>query len=139
MASPSEFVPVGPADDIRARNAALFDFVAALLLAMLAFPFPVMRALLPVPVFVASILVTVVVAHVLYLSVFSLAWGRTPAMYLLDLGLSEGRLSFSRAFVWASASSLAFWPQMVGLPSGDPGLGLATRLSGVKVVATRGR
>lgn len=139
MANPADFVPVGPADSARARNSAVFDFVAAFLLAVLAFPFPVMRALLPLPVFVASILATVVVAHVLYLSLFALAWGRTPAMYLLDLGLSERRLPFSRAFVWASASSLGFWPQVFGLSSGDPALGLATRLTGVKVVATRGR
>lgn len=135
MSSPSDFSPLGPAEPKRARNAAVFDFFVAFLVAVLAYPFPVMRSLLALPVFVASILATIVVGHVLYLTLFAMAWGRTPAMYLLDLGLSDGRLGGRRALVWAATTSLSFWPLVFGGTSGDPGTGLAARLSGVSVVS----
>ncbi len=137
MAGPSEFTPVGPADRRRVRNSAISDFAVAFLLAVLAFPFPVVRQLLPIPVFVASIVGTVVVTHVLYLSVFAMAWGRTPTMFLLELGLSEKRLGVAHAFVWAATSSLGFWPLLLGFAAGDPETGLAARISDVRVVATR--
>lgn len=139
MTSPLDFEPAGPADPARSRSAAIIDFSGALLLAVLAFPFPIARAILPLPVFVAAILATIVVTHVLYLTLFALAWRRTPGMYLLELGLAGKTPAFRDAFVWAACSSLAFWPLVFRSETGHPSRGLPARLSGLETVASRSR
>lgn len=137
MTSPLDFEPGGPAEPARSRLAAVVDFAGAFLLAVLAFPFPVARATLPLPVFVAAILATIVVTHVLYLTFFVLAWRRTPGMYLLELGLAGKTPRLADAFVWAASSSLAFWPQVFRSRAGHPSQGLPARLSGLETVASK--
>ncbi len=129
----------GPlADPARARIAALIDFGAGLVAAVIAFPFPFARAALPLPVFVVSIVVSIVVVHELYLALTLMFLGRTPGMYLLDLG-PDPRPRLGAAVSWAVGASLAFWPTVFGVrPAFDPATGLPARLSGVQTRSTRG-
>lgn len=136
MTSLAAFEVTGAADPGRYRLSAIVDFVAAALLAILAFPFPILRAVLPLPVFVASILLSVVVAHFLYLTATVMLWGRTPAMYLFDMGLSSGRASVLRAGRWAFGATLDFWPIVLSPRSREPRGRLAARMSGVELGST---
>ena len=133
MAAIGHFETTGPAQPARYRSAVLLDFVCALLLAMLAYPFPIMRATLPLPVFVMTILASIVVVHVLYEAVVVTIWGRSPAMYLLDLGVEGGRPGVGAAMAWGAGVALAFWPTVFKSRLGDPENGLAARLSGLVV------
>lgn len=129
----------GPlADPAKARIAALIDFGAGLVAAVIAFPFPFARAALPVPVFVVSILLSIVVVHELYCALALTFLGRTPGMYLLDLG-PDPRPRLGAAVAWALGASIAFWPTVFGVRSVfDPATGLSARLSGVQTRSTRG-
>lgn len=128
----------GPADPGRYRIASIIDFAASVVLAMLAFPFPIVRASVAPPVFVALILVAIVVVHVLYLSVTVSVWGRTPGMYLLELGMTSGRTSPARALAWGFGAVLEFVPRAVGIPVGGAVGGLASRISGLEPGSTAG-
>lgn len=131
-----DFVTAGPAAAGRVRSAALVDGAAAFLLAVLAFPFPIARALLPLPVFVASIIGVIAVVHVAYVAITLMLWGRTPGMYLLDLGVSDARPAFPDAVRFAAGASCAFWPTVLRVETAfDAEDGWPARFSGLSVLA----
>lgn len=138
MSSLGRFEVSGSADPKRYRTATGVDFVAATMIAMIAFPFPILRAMLAVPVFVASILLAIVVVHFAYVAAALMLWGRTPAMYLLDLGLRGGRPSISGAGLWALGALLDFWPTVLGVRSSESYERLADRISGLALGSTAG-
>jgi len=70
------------------RKRAALDSVATLVLTMLVWPFPIARALLPISVNVALVLVAWVLMGVAYSLVCGLVWHRTAAMYLLGFTLA---------------------------------------------------
>lgn len=133
-----EFQFVGSADKSRARTASLIDFAAAFVAAVIAFPFPFARAALPVPIFVGSILLSIVVVHVLYCWLTLGLLGRTPGMFLLDLGPGPKRPGLAAALVWALGSSIAFWPTALGFRGAyDPETGPAARMSRIRIGSTK--
>jgi len=133
-----EFVVSGPADPSRVRIAALLDFGAAFVVAVIAFPFPFARATLPLPVFVASILATIVVMHAAYCGLTLRVFGRTPGMFLLDLGPQLGRPTLGRATLWGIGESAAFWPTVFGAArTFDPETGTPARMSGIEIGSTK--
>ncbi len=137
-----EFDVVGPAEPSRARVAALIDFGAGVIAAVIAFPFPFARATLPLLVFVASILLSIVVVHVAYVALTLRIFGRTPGMFLLDLGPQSGpdqsRPSLARSLAWALGASIAFWPTVFMVASAyDPRGGTAARMSGIEIRSTK--
>jgi hypothetical protein len=69
------------------RRSALIDSGVALILAMLAWPFPLARMLLPVPVNVASLLLFWQVVQACYCALTAGVWGRTGGMLLQGLAL----------------------------------------------------
>ncbi|MCG2807575.1 MAG: hypothetical protein L6413_04805 [Coriobacteriia bacterium] len=133
-----EFQFVGPAEPPRARTASLIDFAAAFVAAVIAFPFPFARAVLPVPIFVDSILLSIIVVHVLYCWLTLGLLGRTPGMFLLDLGPGPKRPGLAAALLWALGSSLAFWPTVLGVRGAyDPETGPAARMSRIRIGSTK--
>jgi len=133
-----EFDVAGPAEPSRARVAALLDFGASFVVAVIAFPFPFARATLPLPIFVASILASIVVVHIAYCGLTLRIFGRTPGMYLLDLGPQLGRPSLGRAMLWGMGQSIAFWPTVFGAPTSfDPETGTSARMSGIEIGSTK--
>jgi len=133
-----EFDVIGPAETSRVRVAALLDFGASFVVAVIAFPFPFARATLPLPIFVASILATIVVVHIAYCGLTLRVFGRTPGMFLLDLGPQLGRPALGRAMLWGVGESVAFWPTVFGaVGSFDPETGTPARMSGIEIGSTR--
>lgn len=100
----------------RVRAAAVLDWVAGLLLAVLLYPFPVMRAALSLPAFVASILVSIVLIQVLLATVSLVVMGRSVGMHLFGLAFDEAPRPF-RAVLWAFVWTIVVLP---GLVSGRP-------------------
>lgn len=132
------FETAGRPDPGRVRSAALVDAVAATVLAMIAFPFPIVRALVPVAVFVAGVLSSIVVVHVLFCALTLRFVGRTPGMFFLDLGPEGGVPSLGRAFAWGLGASAAFWPTVFGAAGAyDPVSGIPARMSGIETASTR--
>jgi uncharacterized RDD family membrane protein YckC len=82
----------------------LIDSGTALVIAMLAWPFPIARAYLPVPIIIVSVLVFWQLIQVLYHVITVGFWGATGGMRLLGMSL-EGRggerASSSAARSWA--------------------------------------
>lgn len=133
-----EFQVHAVAEAGRVRGAALIDFGASFVLAVLAFPFPFARAALPVPVFVASILASIVVVHVAYCAFTLRLIGRTPGMYLLDLGPRSRPVGWGRAWLWGLGASVAFWPTVAGAATAfDPRTGIPARMSGIETGSTK--
>ncbi|MDP2401027.1 MAG: hypothetical protein Q8M66_03530, partial [Actinomycetota bacterium] len=128
----------GAADFSRARLAQVLDAAAALAVAAIIFPFPFARAVLPVPAFVATIFLTVGLVHVLYLVAALLAWGRTPAMFLLDLGVSPHPVDWARALRWSAGSALGLLPGLVSRAPLDPERGMPARFAGLTTCSTGG-
>lgn len=124
----------GPAPPGRMRLAAGLDLAAAIVVAMLGFPFPIVRASVPVPVFVVLIVVAVVVVHFLYLTVTAPILGRTPGLYLTDLGFEGGAPGASRAWRWSAGIVLMFVPGILGMT--DLASGVPARMSGLVVGST---
>jgi len=132
------FEITGDAEPSRVRTAALLDAGAATMVAMIAFPFPIVRALFPVAVFVASILVSIVVAHVLYCALTMRFAGRTPGMFFLDLGPVGGAPALGRALLWGLGASVSFWPTVLGMRTAfDPETGTCARISGIEIGSTQ--
>ncbi|MBA4370213.1 MAG: hypothetical protein C0418_01365 [Coriobacteriaceae bacterium] len=115
MSRISDYRPAGTAERRSMRLAQLADFGAGAVLAMLAFPFPIVRASVPMPVFITLVLAALVSGWWLYTALTAVGLGRTPGMYLFDLGFAQGRPGVRRAAVWAVTRS--------------------ERLSGLRVVA----
>lgn len=128
MASFREYETTGPATPRRIRSAWAIDAVSGVVVAMLAFPFPVVRAAAPAAVFVLSILSSIIVIAWLYMSVMPRLFGRTPGMYLMDLGFEGGQPPLSRSWRWALGTLFT--------AGGTPDTGLASRMSGLVVMST---
>lgn len=135
MSALSSYHITGQADPGRVRGAGLLDFLGAALIAMIAFPQPVVRAAisgagLPIGVFVALIFVAIFVVQWFYLTLAALAWRRSVGMYLLDLGLDvPDRPPFVSAAGWALGWVVASLPALAGVTAAfHPELGLPARL-----------
>jgi hypothetical protein len=155
--APRQVRVVGDAHPARTRLAGWLDGAAALVVTIIAWPFPLMRTLVPWPVHVASILIAVLVVDALLRVSSLLVWGRTPFMYLLDLALahpdaasapdvrdSEGfevtsgsgsqlaAWGWAETIEWSLGWSLGLLPSLVGAHAlVDPQRGLPARLSGL--------
>jgi hypothetical protein len=142
---------------VRARLAGWLDGAGALVVTMIAWPFPLARAMMPWPVHVVSILAAILVVDALLRATSVLAWGRTPFMYLLDLGLersvalatpgapsrasagvsdhAEGRPeppATMEAVKWSVGWTIGLVPSLLGARSlVDPERGLPARWSGL--------
>lgn len=139
MSRLSEYVEAGEADGGRVRTAGLWDAVGALVLALLAWPFPVMRAVLPLWLHIPLVLFATLAVDFGVRAVSVSMWGRTPAMYFLDLGLSGRKeKGVARSLRWAGGWTLALVPTLFGARAlVHPTHGLPARLSGLETVATR--
>ena len=131
-----EYVTIDHAESSRVRVAAMVDFFTAVVVAMLAFPFPIVRASVPTLVFVISILVSITFIHFLYLTITTPLFARTPGMYLMDLGFEGGGPLVSRSWRWALGSVVTFWPTVI-LGAPDVEKGLPVRMSGLVIGSTR--
>jgi uncharacterized RDD family membrane protein YckC len=111
-----------PSPSDRRRQAAL-DSGASLVLAMLAWPFPLARASLAPIVHVVSILIAWQIVQVAYFALCSSVWGKTGGSALLgmDLVADDGeRPSRSQAALWGAVAGLLAIPTIVA-PSSSPG------------------
>ena len=100
----------------RVRLAGWLDAGVGLVVAMLAWPFPLLRQALPWSVHGPLIAAGILVAGFAWRFVSLLVWGRTPVMYLLDLGLEPGggRASAKVAAAWSGAWTAALLPSLLG-------------------------
>ncbi len=114
----------------RVRAAALLDSVAGLLLAVLLYPFPVMRAAFSVPVFVVSILVSVALIQVLLAATSLVIAGRTIGMHMFGLEFDEGPRPV-RALLWAVVWTIALVPGLLSGRPFDPARGWAAGATGL--------
>lgn len=124
-----EYETVGVASPKKARVAGWIDAAAAIGIAVIAFPFPIIRASTTTLVFVASMLVAVIAVHYCYLGLTATFLGRTPGMYLMDLGFEGGHPAVFRVWLWALGAVLVAGPH--------PEKGLGARFSGLRVMSTR--
>ncbi|MDP2182816.1 MAG: hypothetical protein Q8K99_09665 [Actinomycetota bacterium] len=134
----AEYQTTGPARQGRVRSASAIDYAAAVVIGVIVFPFPIVRAYVPVWVFVVSILVVIGIAHALYVALTSVLLGRTPGMYLFDLGFDDERPGLFRALMWGFGSAVVFWPSLLVGGLAHPETGVLARSSGVHVRATGG-
>jgi len=142
----SHFRITGEAASGRARGAGLLDLLAATVMAMIVVPQPIVRASLMgsgatpagVVAFVATLLAAILLVLVVYLAFSAVTWGRSPAMYLLDLGLeAETKPTFGEAIRWALAWGLAAVPALLGIRAAyDPVSGWPARFSGMPTRST---
>jgi hypothetical protein len=116
---------------VRARKASLVDSGLCVVVAMLAWPFPIARAMLPPLVNVVSILVWIGVVEVAYGTLVMARWGRGAGWYLFDLTSDSGRASFSAALRWGLGWAVASVGAVFSAKGVDPVGGLAARMSGV--------
>lgn len=147
MSALAHFTIAGPASSGRVRAAGLLDGLAAAVIAMVIVPQPVVRqaatAALPGPagiaLFIALLLVAVLATLALYLAFSAVQWGRSPGMYLLDLGLeAPTKPTLGEALGWAAGWVLALLPALVGMRAAyDPETGLPARFGGVPTRAAR--
>ncbi len=134
-----DWEPRGDADPLRTRRALAVDAALALVLAMLAWPFPVMRANLDLPAHVAALVAFSVFVQALYGAVCVRIWGRTPGLYLTDLGLTGAERPFGPVLSvrWGAGFALAVVAALGSFGTADPGSGLPARFSGLATVSTR--
>ena len=121
--------PALPGDTAKAGG---MDAVVSLILTMLAWPFPVARATLPLGVHAAGIVGTLLLVDVAYHALAAKIWGRTLGMYYYDLGLSgpERPFSFAASLAWAVGWTAALLPALLGARGlVHPDTGLPARLS----------
>jgi hypothetical protein len=142
MSRVSAYEPNGSAAQGRVALAGALDAVAAFVVTMLLWPFPLFRLTLGVswPVHILAILAGWLVVLTAYLTLTVAALGRTPAMYLLDLGLAGAERPFglARSVRWAAGWTLAVLPGLIGARGLiGPERGIPARLSGLVTVATR--
>lgn len=136
------YAPGAAADPPRAVRAAVLDLLVSVAVGMLLWPFPLIRLTLglPVTVHVALILAWILIVFVIYLTVTVAVWGRTPVMYLLDLGLAGRPRPFGvpASLRWGLGWLLAVLPAMVGARGlADPSSGLPARFSGLATVVAQ--
>ena len=128
MSRISRYTTTGEAERGRVRIAWAIDFVGGVVIAMLGFPFPIVRASVSTLVLVLLILAAILLVTYLYITVVTKLLGRTVGMYFMDLGFEGGGPSIGRAARWALG-----W--VVSLGSHPTG-GLAAKLSGLAVMST---
>lgn len=149
MSKLDEFEVVGAASPGRTRAAGLLDLLMAAVVGMLVVPQPVIRAslmasgvtLVSVAGFVGVLIAAVLAVYWLYLAFAAVTWGRSIAMYLLDLGLAtETKPTLAEASLWAAGWVFAALPAVFGFRVAcDPERGLPSRWSGARTVATTSR
>lgn len=139
MSALGDYEITGSAAPSRVRAGALIDLLAAAVVAMLLYPQPAVRAAitgagLPIWVFLLTLLAAVFAVFALLLIACVLTWGRTPGMYLMDVGLDPvGRPPFAKALMWAIGWLLAVMPALLGVAAVFDGeTGLPARLSGLR-------
>ena len=115
----------------RARKASLVDSGICVLVAMLAWPFPIARAMLPPLVNVISVLVWIFVVEVACGTLVMARWGRGAGWYLFDLAAEGGRTPFSAGLRWGFGWALASPTAVFSASVVDPRTGLAARMSGI--------
>lgn len=131
----------GEADARRAIRAAGIELAVSVVATLLLWPFPLIRLTLGIPWAVHGplILVAILIVYVAYLAVSVRLWGRSPAMYFLDLGLTGGSrpFPFGRGLRWAAGWAVAVVPALLGARwLGDPRDGLPARFSGLGTART---
>jgi hypothetical protein len=142
------YTPTGPADAGRVRTAALIDLAIGALLAILVWPFPVMRIVttditgsvaLGWVAHVALLLTFFAVMDVAYGSVATVLLRRTAGMYLQDIGFADTvAVTWGRALRWAFGWTAATLPAAFGAQVlADGETGWAARLSGLGLSSTR--
>lgn len=146
MSAIANFTITGEASPGRVRAAGILDFVSALFIAMIVMPQPVVRqaimgpdvTLLGIAVFVLVLIAGVLAMLWLYLAFSAVTWGRSPAMYLLDLGLdAPTKPTIGEAAGWATGWAVAAVPAICGLRGLYNGeTGLPARFSGVPTRST---
>ncbi len=134
-----DFESAGLADLAKVRIAHGVDGVIAILAAVLLLPFPTIRAAVPIPVFVAIIIGTIIFVHALYLAFLIKLTGRTVGMYLFDLGIAKRPAGVGSALLWAITSVVGFLPGLIWPRVLDPLLGWPARISGLTTEATTAR
>jgi len=136
----TDYSATGPADPRRARIAASIDLGVGAFLALLVWPFPVMRLVLTDATgsvalgwvaHVALLLASMVVADAVYGAVFILTLKRTVGMYLQDLGMAEGAMHGTGAAALAALWALAGVAGVLGV------LSPAARVAERHLVSTR--
>jgi hypothetical protein len=136
----ADYRGTGPAEAGRTRLALAIDGVAVVLVVIVAWPFPLFRLTLGVPwvVHVPLILAAVIAGVWVYGLVCAKLWGRTVAMYLLDLGLDGVERPFTLALSarWSFGLALAFAAIGGAFGTIEPAAGLPVRLSGLTTVST---
>jgi hypothetical protein len=142
------YTPTGPAEPGRVRTAAAIDLAIGVLLAVLVWPFPVMRILttdltgsvaIGWVAHVALLLGFFGVMDVVYCSVSTVLLHRTAGMYLQDLGFADATaLTWGRAMRWSLGWVAATLPAALGaqVPA-DGETGWAARLSRLVLGSTR--
>lgn len=146
MSGIAHFEITGPASIGRTRAAGLLDLLASAVIAMLVVPQPAVRAALmgegatplSIALFVGVMLLAVLGVLFIYLSVSAVYWGRSPAMYLLDLGLeAPSKPTTGEALLWGLGWALAALPTLVGVRSVfDPERGLPALMSSMPTRST---
>lgn len=134
-----EFETTGPASPGRVRAAGLLDLLLSVVISMLALPQPVLRASvmpsgptpLGVALFVGLLVAAALAVYWIYLVFAVVTWGRTLAMYLLDLGLdTPTKPTLLEAALWSAGWVFAALPALLGLrPAYHPDSGLPARWS----------
>lgn len=132
------YIVEGPAASRRVLQAVWLDWIAGAFLALLAFPFPLVRQAAPVPVFVLAIVSAVFVGAFLYLALTAKLLGRTPGMYLLDLGFVGDAPGWTPVLLWAFMWAWVAPPALVARGLADGDAGPAARVSGLRVGAVAG-
>lgn len=132
MSRLSDWRSGGPAEPRRIALSLAADTGIAALLTILAWPFPFVRQSVAWPAHIGLIVVAVLITGGLYRVACIRAWGRTPAMYLMDLGLEPRSPGLARSAAWALLVSVLSLPALAA-PSLTAGDGLLGRI-GLHVV-----
>lgn len=141
MSRIAHFRVTGPASVGRSRAGGLLDLLAAVVVSMLIVPQPVVRGALmsggatlaSILLFIGSMLFAALVVLFGYLAFSAVTWGRTPSMYLLDLGLEAPSKPTTReALLWALGWACAAVPALFGVTAAyHPESGWPSRWSGL--------
>jgi uncharacterized RDD family membrane protein YckC len=126
-----------PASASARRKQTAIDVGASLVLAMLAWPFPLARASLSIPVHVIALLVFWQVVQVGYYVLTTGTWGRTAGLHLVGLRLEapDGTDPDRGAAIrWGALSAVLALPRLMTPASRTSDEGAAERSAGVGVV-----
>lgn len=146
MSALARFEITGETTPGRARAAGLLDGLAAMLIAMVVTPQPILRQglvqaagpMAGTMLFVFALLLLSLAVLGVYLAFAAVTWGRSPAMYLLDLGLeAQTKPTTGEALRWSLGWMLAWVPAILGIARAyHPTTGLPARLSGLPTRST---